>query len=230
MNPVLILTHNNLELTKRCIASVQRQDIPAEIAVVDNKSSDGTQSWLMANLPNSRITFFFYNAGVSQGWNEGLRALFEIDQARHVLVLNNDTILPPWFYRELLAYKVSFVTGLAQDNLDEIATPKPPVALHPHPDFSAFLIRREAWETVGPFDERMKLYASDCDWHCRAHRKGLQLWKANTSYYHERSSTLRLASDQERQEILETANRDRAFFRSLYGCIPGEPQYSQLFE
>lgn len=230
MNPVLILTRNNLELTKRCVASVQAQDLPTEILIVDNGSTDGTVEWLLSWT--RRVHNFSQNLGVSFGWNTGLEWFFnpKFDNASHVLVLNNDTVLPPWFYRELLAYDVPFVTGLAQSDMAEIAEPKAPAALDPHPDFSAFLIRRGAWEAVGPFDEGMKLYASDCDWHVRAHRKGISLWKSSTSYYHIRSSTIRLASDEERQKIQTQANEDRAKFRQLYGRVPGDPTYDELFK
>lgn len=239
MNPVLILTRNNLELTKRCVESVRRQDIPTTINIIDNGSIDGTVDWLKSTdyashegNYDSACVAFTANRGVSHGWNVGLSIAFDktaFEPAEYVLVINNDTVLPPWFYRELLGHEVPFVTGLAQSEMAEIAAPKTPAPLDPHPDFSAFLMRREAWETVGPFDERMKLYASDCDWHVRAHRKGITLWKASTSYYHERSSTMRLASEADRQEIQKQANEDRAFFRSLYGRIPGDPNYDELF-
>ena len=228
MNPVLILTRNNLELTKRCVASVEAQDIPTQVCIVDNGSTDGSTEWARKN--GYLWSCYNHNAGVSKAWTIGLQLLLEDSRRPHVLVLNNDTVLPPWFYRELLAYDVPFVTGLAQSDMAEIAEPKAPAALDPHPDFSAFLIRREAWEAVGPFDEGMKLYASDCDWHVRAHRKGIPLWKSSTSYYHERSSTIRLASDEERQKIQTQANEDRAKFRQLYGRVPGDPTYDELFK
>ena len=229
MNSVLILTRNNLELTKRCVESVYNQDIPTNLCIIDNGSTDGTRQWLGDSLDQVDYGLLLYNAGVSYGWNHGLRFAFASKLAKHVLVIGNDTVLPPWFYRELLDYNVPFITGLAQSEMSEIAEPKAPAPLDPHPDFSAFLIRKEAWTAVGPFDERMKLYASDCDWHVRAHRLGLTLWKASTSYYHERSSTMRLAPEEERQEIQTQANEDRACFRSLYGRIPGDPDYDELF-
>jgi len=75
----------------------------------------------------------------------------------------------------------------------------------------------------------MKLYASDCDFHVRAHRLGVPLYKASVPYYHERSSTLRLASPEERDEINVQANKDRAVFYSLYNCVPGQKEYEELF-
>src|SRR5579859_4543096 len=118
MNPVLLLTHNCLELTKKCVESVQRQDIPTVILVFDNGSTDGTQDWL-ASEPYPYENFYSniddFNKGVSQGWNYGLDHFFEgrIEKPNHVLVLNNDTTIPPYFYRKLLSYDVPFVTGIS---------------------------------------------------------------------------------------------------------------------
>ena len=43
MNPVLILTHNNLDITKKCVDSVFRQDNDAKPFIYDNGSTDGTR-------------------------------------------------------------------------------------------------------------------------------------------------------------------------------------------
>jgi GT2 family glycosyltransferase len=232
MNPVLMLTHNCLELTKRCVASLDQQDMPNQIYMFDNGSTDGTREW-MADTFGYGGTWTALNRGVSYPWNFGIRTFFETKskyRSDHILVVNNDTILPPWFYRELLSYDVPFVTGISVDNMDQIKEPAPRVELVGHPDFSAFLIRRDAWDKIGPFDERMKFYAQDCDYHVRAHRLGIPLWCANVPFYHARSSTLQLAPEKERLEIGEQANRDRQVFREKYGCIPGEPAYEELFQ
>lgn len=232
INLAFILTHNCLALTKRCIESVRTQDIPVRITIFDNGSTDGTREWL-AEQYEARSVFSILsdnNAGVSHGWNQllGVCCFNGIDSAPHALVIGNDTILPPFFYRELLSYPQTFVTGFAVESMDDL---RKTTERHtePHPDFSAFLIRRECWERVGPFDESMKLYASDCDYHVRAHRAGIEVVKVPVPFYHERSSTLHNAPPQERVQIQEQANRDRARFRELYGCIPGEPAYSELF-
>jgi GT2 family glycosyltransferase len=231
MNPVLILTRNNLALTKRCVESVRKQDVPVELYVVDNGSTDGTEEWLGERM-RGFYTKLGINLGVSWAWNHGLGYLLSpimLASRTHCLVIGNDTVLPPWFYRELLSYDVPFVTGIAVDSMDAIQTPAPRMPLCPSPDFSAFLIRKDCWDKVGPFDERMKLYASDCDYHVRAHRLGVPLWKANVPFYHERSSTLRLAPPGEKAQIQEQANKDREMFRSLYGCLPGTKEYEALF-
>ena len=228
MNPVLLLTHNCMELTQKCIWSIKNQDIDTMLLVVDNDSIDGTYEWLKENA-NMRVQFA-PQVGVSIGWNFGLQYLFEKEKAEHVLVVNNDTILPSFFYLKLLDCNVPFVTGAAVEDLNQIGEIPKNTSLTPGPNFSAFLIRREAWERIGAFDERMKFYAQDCDYDVRAHRRGLQLWNAHIPFYHERSSTLRWASESERISILQRANDDREVFRQKYNCLPGTAEYAALFE
>lgn len=220
MNPVLILTRNCLELTKRCVESVRRQDVPTETYIIDNGSTDGTHEW----VEETRIGFEYFlnlgwNRGVSAGWNEMLVELFRDHD--HVLVLNNDTIIPPWFYSKLLACNVPFVTGVSVDNMDAIAYPSQWAEMGECPDFSCFLIRREAWEQIGPFDEGMKHYASDIDYHVRARKLGIPLWNAGVPFYHERSSTLKLASLEDRRAIEIQADADRSYFKAKWG-VPVE--------
>jgi GT2 family glycosyltransferase len=229
MHPVLILTHNNLSLTQRAIASVLAQDIPVEVFVYDNGSTDGTRNWLSDN------DIFWWgtnsNAGVSWGWNSGLRYLFtDREEFEHVLCPNNDVVLAPWTYRMLLECNVPFVTGIAVDDESQIAVPPQAMPLDPHPDFSLFCMRRAAWEAVGEFSEAMVHYASDTDWHVRAHRLGIPLWKANIPYLHFRSSTLNNASPKEQAKIQAQAHADREVFQSIYGCVPGTEAYEKLFQ
>ena len=243
MHPVLILTHNCLELTKKCVESVRRQSIDTHIHILDNGSTDGTREWIEQRwcAPDYQFTWTTpdlntpVNKGVSWGWNNVLSQFFDpqaVPQADYVLVLNNDTIIPRDFYSDLLCCDVSFVSGTETQDMKEVGPlfhcdRKPLVVA---PDFSAFLIRREAWEKVGPFDERMKLYASDNDWAVRAHRAGVPLYRANVPFYHERSSTLKNASPEEKRAIQLQADADREVFKSIYGVMPWEQGYAELFK
>lgn len=226
MNPILILTRNCLALTKRCVESVRAQDIQTTVDIFDNGSSDGTLNW--ASEQGILLHAESENIGVSAGWNYGLTYNF-FRGAEHVLVIGNDTVLPPWMYRELLSYDLPFITGVAVDNMPQVICPTEKIPVTPNPDFSCYLIRKEAWDKVGPFDQRMKLYSSDQDYHIRAHRDGIHLAKAVVPFYHERSSTLRLASSQEREAIETQANLDRAFLRKKWGVSAGGSDYEALF-
>jgi len=46
----------------------------------------------------------------------------------------------------------------------------------PQPMASCFLIRRSAWSTVGPMDERFPLYFNDADWCLRAYQAGYKIY------------------------------------------------------
>ena len=228
VNPVLTLTHNNCSLSRRCVDSIRALDVQTDLLVIDNGSTDDTDLWL---IEDGIVNKFMLDAnkGVSFGWNTGLFYWFKQRNADHVLVIGNDTCLASWTYSALLSANVPFVTGV--DNDMNPLPEKPDVfPLSPHPDFSCFLIRREAWEKIGPFDERMVHYCSDCDYHIRAHRLGMPLWKASVPYQHERSSTLRNASGEDASEIKARANEDRRVFMSIYNCLPGDKAYEDLFQ
>jgi GT2 family glycosyltransferase len=171
------------------------------------------------------ICQFTDNHGVSTGWNLGLTLL--LAEAEHCLVIGNDVILPHWFYRELLSYEAPFVTGVAVDKMDAIKEPAKRMPLQPCPDFSAFLIRREAWEKIGRFDEGMKFYASDVDYHVRGAKLGIPMMKANVPYFHLGSSTLKNAPVEERAEIEHQADLDRAFFETKWGFKVGSVAHHQ---
>ena len=227
MNYVLTVTHNCLEQTKRMVASVEAQDIATQLIFVDNGSTDGTKQW----LADRGGPWFDWreNEGVSRAWNAGIVFILRWG-VNHVLVANNDVVLAPWTLSLLLSYDLPFVTGVASDDPAQVEQLRPPhMPLEDHPDFSLFLIRRDAWQKIGRFDERMRLYAQDCDYHLRGFRLGIPMKKACVPFYHESSATVKHAPPEEQAQIFEQANRDRAVFQSLYGCQPGTPEYYALF-
>jgi GT2 family glycosyltransferase len=235
MNPVLLLAHNNLNLTRRCVASIRAQDVPTKIYLLDNGSTDGTYEWASEEEKEEiNYTRFPQNRGVSFGWNHILGWLFDKPAiAEHCLCIGTDTIIPPWFFRVLLTYlsdAVPFITGVAVDDYDLAMNPDAiPEPLTPCPDFSGFLISRKCWEVVGRFDESMKHYSSDQDYHIRAWRKGVPLYKVNVRFYHEISSTLKFAEPMDRYEIQMQADKDRARLREKWGAPAGGPAYEALF-
>jgi GT2 family glycosyltransferase len=228
----LVLAHNCLSLTKRCVESLINQDVPVQVHLIDNGSEDGTFEWYAelfeADPERFKGTILSENRGVSWGWNHGLQAAFK-DFEEYVAVVNNDTVLPPWFISSLLSYKRLFLTGVSVGTMAEIETKPEHSEPTPHPDFSAFLISAEAYRIVGPFDEQMVNYAGDCDWHIRAHHLGVLLAGCNLPFYHERSSTIRMAHPAEKRAIEIRADRDRAAFKAKYGFMPWDPEYAQAF-
>ena len=70
---IIILTYNNLELTKACIESIKIYTEPNtyEIIVVDNKSEDDTMSYLK-NLKDITLICNEKNQGFPRGCNIGI--------------------------------------------------------------------------------------------------------------------------------------------------------------
>ena len=228
MNPVLVLTHNGLEMNKVCVTSALNQDIPTWVYLVDNDSQDHTYEWAKT-VENIVPVQFSPQIGVSGGWNHGLKTLFECEGEEHVLVINSDVVLPRWFYSSLLSYDGPFISGVSVDNMDTIAKPEPRKELAPCPDYSAWLMRADCWRKVGPFDETMFLYAGDLDHHIRSHRAGVPLMNAGVPFYHERSSTLNNAAPKEKRAIQMQADADRLEFYRKYGFHTWSPEYAAQF-
>lgn len=231
-NVALVLTHNNLDLTKECVESLRGQDIPVSVLIFDNGSTDGTPEWAL----NEGMIFFAspINVGFSRGMNLGLNAAFR-SGADYVLCPGSDTVMPPSYYRTLLELDLPVVSGV-QDieghrvRKEDLERPFPVQPIRPNPDFSCLLWRKEAWERLGGFDASMVNYASDCDMHLRAHRLGLKMYHAQVPFFHYGSSTLRNAPAKERKELEMQADADRLAFAEKWEFTVGSPEYNAAFD
>jgi GT2 family glycosyltransferase/glycosyltransferase involved in cell wall biosynthesis len=111
---IVIITYNNLALTRLCIESLLRNTEHAnhEIIIVDNASSDGTPAYLrfLADRhAHIRVILNTENKGFAAGNNQGLRAA----TGEHLLLLNNDTIVPPGWLSRLTRHLGDPFIGLA---------------------------------------------------------------------------------------------------------------------
>jgi len=102
---VVVVTYNNLELTKACLSSLTElsQYDNLEIIVVDNASQDGTQSYLTqwARESNKRkLILNPDNRGFAAANNQGLA----IASGEYLILLNNDTYVTPGWVRTLLSH------------------------------------------------------------------------------------------------------------------------------
>lgn len=226
MNWIVMPVHNCLTLTQRCIPTLFRQTIPVRLFIANDGSTDGTAPYLNS-LDTDVVQHTTADIGVTETWNRALHYLFS-QGAPHVLVVNNDTEFLPEFYETLLKWDAPFVTGVSVNSRDKMRI-IPPLAASPHPDFSAYLIRRECWERVGPFDESMKFYCQDGDYHLRMNHAGVRAVALNVPFYHERSATIKSASPEEQQAMQEQAQEDRAAFQRKWGCVMGTPEYTALY-
>jgi GT2 family glycosyltransferase len=96
---VVIPCHNGVDDTLACLRSLEAQeDVELEALVVDNGSTDATGR-LAAEMDGVRVLRQPRNLGFAGGVNRGVLA------ARHplIVILNNDTVLPPSALRRLVA-------------------------------------------------------------------------------------------------------------------------------
>lgn len=88
---IIILTYNNLELTKDCLKSINEytNDVPYELIIVDNCSTDGTVAWLH-DQNNCKIIYNQENLGFPKGCNQGIAIA---EAGTDILLLNNDVVV-----------------------------------------------------------------------------------------------------------------------------------------
>lgn len=173
---IVVLSYNALQYTKECIESI-RSTCPQsayEMIVIDNASSDGSVQWLK-DQQDIILHCNEENVGFPAGCNQGIR-LAQRDS--DIFLLNNDTILPPnaLFWLRMGLYendnvgatgsvsnyvsnfqkvqwncqtKDEFLSAAERNNLPMARPYEKRIYLVGF----AMLIRREALEKVGYFDE-----------------------------------------------------------------------------
>ena len=95
---IIVLCHNQLELTRACIDSIREcTPEPHEIIVVDNGSTDGTRAYLEREKRRGiRVVRLGSNLGYGAGNNAGIAR----SRGRYIVLLNNDVVVTPgWLGR-----------------------------------------------------------------------------------------------------------------------------------
>lgn len=88
---VVIVNYNVKHFIEQCLMSVEKSaaNIPAEVFVVDNASSDGSVPYLQARFPN--VTFISNKE--NQGFARANNIAIKRSKGEYVLLLNPDTIV-----------------------------------------------------------------------------------------------------------------------------------------
>lgn len=202
---IIVLNWNGLADTVACLESLSCLDYPVrEVVVVDNGSSDGSVEAIRKRFPAVTLIENGENLGYAAGNNIGVTYALQTG-VNYVLILNNDTLLDPemlthliavaevnprvgavgpkiychaqprriWFAGGVINWQGMFTAnvGMDEEDVGQFEEVKPV-------DFlagCALLIKRAAWEDVGPFDSRFFMYWEETDWCARARRAGYDL-------------------------------------------------------
>lgn len=221
---VVIPTRDARDLLADCLASLERQDVPAEVVVVDNASNDGTGEMVRTRFPSVRVLRLERNAGFGRAVNAGVAAAGEADV---VVLVNNDTVCAPGFLRRLLEPltdpAVGMVAGVLQQGgapglvdsagieldvtmrswdaawnrpLAEVGALPEPVG----PCGGAAAYRAAAFQAVGGFDEAFFAYWEDVDLALRLRLEGWRCVRApEAQALHRHGATLGAASPAQRR-------------------------------
>lgn len=91
---VVVVTHRARNMVRDCLDTLVNKGglagLKSEVLLVDNASGDGTAEMARTEFPTVRLLESAENVGFSRGNNIGIEA----STARHVLLLNPDTLIP----------------------------------------------------------------------------------------------------------------------------------------
>lgn len=102
---VSIVNYNTREMTLRCLKALFADlgDMPAEVLVVDNASSDGSTEAIAAAYPEVRLIHNAKNAGFGMANNDAMA----LARGDYILILNTDAFVHPGCCRELIRFMES---------------------------------------------------------------------------------------------------------------------------
>lgn len=237
MNPVVILTLNNLHLSKEAVKSVLAQTVPIELLIIDQGSTDGTIAWArQLAAMDRRVRFIAPRAtSVAQAWNIGCRYFFERG-AHEVLLLNNDLEILPETYQTLSDWaaaddeqKIGMVTCVSRRERSELVYEKP-FSHSPRPDFSCALMQKWAWKAIGGFDENCigAFFEDNCA-HAECHSRGILAESISLPFLHHGSQTVKNADYADKKRITACYDKNKKYFFEKYGRWPGTEGYDDLF-
>lgn len=127
---IIIISWNGLHWLKKSLPSIYKNTYTSfEVILVDNSSSDSTESWVRSNYPDVRILSQKNNLGYAEANNNG----FAVSRGEYVLFLNNDVTVAPTFITEL-------VNSIETD--DTVAGAQSKILLMDEPD---------RYDTIGAF-------------------------------------------------------------------------------
>lgn len=233
---IIIVTFNNLDLTKACLESIDNYTNynNLEIVVVDNASVDGSVEFLdswVRDKPGRVLKTNPVNKGFSAGNNIGL----EVATGDYFVLLNNDTYVTPGWLGVLLKHLVSNssigLIGPITNNIGNEAKidikyesmsemiDKSAVFTFAHIGdlmpiktlaFFCVMFSRKTLEVVGPLDESFGLgFFEDDDYCRRVENIGLDIVCARDVFVHHQLSASFKKMDRDDRRRLFSENRVR---------------------
>ncbi|HDZ9270830.1 TPA: glycosyltransferase, partial [Vibrio cholerae] len=239
---IVVLTFNNLKLTKDCLESIERNTtyVNFEVIIVDNASTDGSIDYL-ENFCSRRDNYLFIsnekNLGFAKGNNVGLeKATGDI-----LVVLNNDTYVGPYWLEGLVGaleknpelgivgpvtnnigneakINISYGNWVQLNNSAINYIVENRNKLYPVECLAFFCVAipRSVYESVGPISEDYGLGFFEDDDYCKAVEKaGFKIAVVEDSFvHHHLSASFNKLKSSRKQELMNT---NKAIFEKKWG-------------
>jgi GT2 family glycosyltransferase len=240
---IIILTYNNLQLTKACLKSLEQytdyENI--EIIIVDNASSDDTPIYLKQNyenLKNYKVILNNENLGFSAGNNVGLK----VATGDYLVLLNNDTLVTTGWMRTMVNhFRYNPKLGLLGPITNNIGNEAKVFTKYKNPNdmfpevthiifknmgkllplktaaFFCVMMSREVYEKVGLLDESFGLgFFEDDDYCRRVQQQGYDIFCAEDVFiHHHLSASFDKLKSETRQELFE---KNKKIYESKWGA------------
>lgn len=239
---VVVLTYNNLELTKACLDSLltQSQYPNLEIIVVDNHSSDQTPAYLCAwaeGHPDRIVILNPDNKGFAAGNNVGLAAA----SGDYLVILNNDTIVTAGWIKGLIRHlrdnkEIGIIgpitnnigneakVGTRYDRVDDMPAEAAQMTRARMGEwfeintlaFFCVMFPRSTYEQIGGLCEEYGLgFFEDDDYCRRVQRRGMRAACAEDVFvHHHLSASFNALGARKKQALFE---KNRAIYESKWG-------------
>jgi len=102
---IIIVNWNGGDVFKNCLKSLSKLNYPNwELIVFDNGSKDGsgTERFIKSNFNNKNAKLKIVRSRVNKGFAPANNLAFKKTEGKYILLLNNDTIVPPAFLTKLV--------------------------------------------------------------------------------------------------------------------------------
>ncbi|SHG37558.1 Glycosyltransferase, GT2 family [Fibrobacter sp. UWB8] len=206
----IIVTYNAMQWITKCIHSAMESEIPLDLFVIDNKSTDDTVQYIKKNFPSITLVQSKANLGFGAANNIGLQYALDHNYS-YVYLLNQDAWIKPNTIRLLIeANRATPQYGIlspiqVQSNEKELdknfslifpknAENAPLVSVN-SVMAAHWLISRKCLLEVGGFSPTFQHYGEDDNYCGRALHKGFKIGIVTTAFaIHDRSSRIITAS------------------------------------